>query len=91
MFQSSLIGVISCYFVALFVNTDHFGSLFGVREALDTTVPMATMELKKQFRFLDGSHQIFHLQRAVYPRDHICGGECECHSVVIHTLANKTL
>ena len=50
-FQSSLIGVISCYFVALFVNMDHFGSLFGIREALDTTVPVTTMELKNSFGF----------------------------------------
>ena len=48
-FQSSLIGVISCYFITLFVNTDHFGSLFGIRKALDTTMPAATMELKDSF------------------------------------------
>ena len=41
--QSSLIGSLSCYFVALAVKTDHFVSLFGPRKALKTTVPEATM------------------------------------------------
>ena len=50
-FQSFLIGVISCYFVALAVNIDHFGSLFGLRKALETTMPEATMELKDSFGF----------------------------------------
>ena len=50
-FQSFLIGVISCYFVALAVDIDHFGSLFGLREALDTTVSEATMVLKDGFGF----------------------------------------
>ena len=50
-FQSFLIGVLSCYFVALVVNTDHFGSLFGLRKALDTTMPEATMVLKDGFGF----------------------------------------
>ena len=50
-FQSSLIGIISCYFVALFVYMDHFGSLFGMWEALDTTMPVATMQMKDSFGF----------------------------------------
>ena len=50
-FQIFLIGSLSCYFVALAVNTDHFGSLFGLRKALDTTTPEATMELKEGFGF----------------------------------------
>ena len=32
-------------------NMDHFGSLFGIREALDTTMPVATMVLKESFGF----------------------------------------
>ena len=50
-FQSFLIGSLSCYFVALAVNIDHFGSLFGPGKALDTTMPEATMELKDGFGF----------------------------------------
>ena len=50
-FQSFLIGIISCYFVAVFVNMENFGSLFGIREALDTTMPVAAMVLKDGFGF----------------------------------------
>ena len=49
--QSSLISPVSCYFVALAVNTDHFISLFRPRKALETTVPEATMVLKDGFGF----------------------------------------
>ena len=50
-FQSFLIGILSCYFVAIAINTDHFGSLFRIREALHTTMPEATMKLKDSFGF----------------------------------------
>ena len=49
--QRSLIGSLSCYFVALVVSTDHFVSLFEPRKALATTVPEATMVLKDGFGF----------------------------------------
>ena len=49
--QSSLTGSLSCYFIALAVNTDRFISLFGLRKALATTVPEATMVLKDGFTF----------------------------------------
>ena len=90
-FQSSLIGIISCYFVTLFVNTDHFGSLSGIREAMDTTVPMATMELKDSFGCWMIAINFTPCNNLFTPRGHIWHGECECHSVVIHTLASKLL
>ena len=49
--QSFLISSLSCFFVALAVNTDHFVSLFRPRIALETTVPEATMVLKDGFGF----------------------------------------
>ena len=50
-FQSSLIGSLYCYFVALAVNTDHFVSLFGPRKAFKKSVPKATMVSKDGFGF----------------------------------------
>ena len=49
--QSFQIGNFSCCFFAFFVNPNNFSSLFGIREALDTTMPVATMKLKDSFGF----------------------------------------
>ena len=75
----------------MIVDTDHFGSLFGIREALDTAMPVATMELKDGFGFWMVAINLSTSNEPFTPYDHICDGGCECHSVVIHTLASKLL
>ena len=49
--QSFYIGNFSCCFDSVFVNTDHFVSLFWIREALNTTMTMTTMKRKDSFGF----------------------------------------
>ena len=49
--QSFQIGAFSCCFFAVFVNPNNFGSLFRIWDALDTTMPVATMKLKDSFGF----------------------------------------
>ena len=55
--QSFYVRDFSCCFFAFFVSPKNFGSLFGIREALDTAVPVATMKLEDSFGFKDDSHQ----------------------------------
>ena len=49
--QSLYVREFSCYLVAIFVSPNNFGSLFRIREALDTTMPVATMKLVDSFCF----------------------------------------
>ena len=49
--QGLSVRLFSCCFVAVFVSTNNFGSLFWVREALDTAMPVATMKLEDSFGF----------------------------------------
>ena len=49
--QSFYVREFSCCFIAIFVSPNNFVSLFRIWEALDTTVPVATMKLKDSFGF----------------------------------------
>ena len=49
--QSLYVREFSCCLFAIFVSPDNFGTLFCIREALDTAMPVATMKLEDSFGF----------------------------------------
>ena len=49
--QSLYVRKFSCCFFAVFISPNKFGSLFWIRKALDTAMPVATMKLIDSFGF----------------------------------------